>query len=266
MLKRAVSGFIFLIIFVTALTGSEYSMAIFFFVVSVFATSELFRLIQTPEMKPQIVTGGILSKFLFLFPVAYLMGLLPLKSVSLILIPFLAIPINELFKNEKHAIVNMIVSYFPAFYVSLPFVLLVDIIYRNGSFNPYPVLGFFILIWIYDTGAYLSGRFFGKRKLFERISPRKPWEGLIGGGVLSILVGFLALAHFIPDLNNWQWAFVALLVVAFGTLGDLIESMVKRNANVKDSGSLMPGHGGMLDRFDSALFAAPFFWLFLYWI
>jgi len=265
-LKRAISGFIFLVIFVTALVGSGYSMAIFFFVISVFATSELFRLIQTPEMKPQLMTGGILSKLLFLLPVAYLMGLLPMKSISLILLPFLAIPINELFKNEKHAIVNMIVSYFPAFYVSLPFVLLVDIIYVDGSFNPYPVLGFFILIWVYDTGAYLSGKFFGKRKLFERISPKKTWEGLIGGGVLSIVVGYFAIAHFILDLNNRQWAFVALLVVVFGTLGDLIESMVKRNANVKDSGSLMPGHGGMLDRFDSALFAAPFFWLFLYWI
>ena len=97
-----------------------YSMAILFFVITVLGTSELFRLIQTPEMKPQLITGGVLSKFLFLFPAAFIMGLLPEKWISLVLLPFLLMPINALFKNEKHTIVNMIVSYFPAFFVSLP--------------------------------------------------------------------------------------------------------------------------------------------------
>lgn len=266
MLKRAISGLVFVILFISCLVWNMYSMAIFFFVVTVFATSELFRLIQTPEMKPQLITGGMLSKFFYLFPVAFLMGLLPIKWLSFILLPFLLIPITELFKNEKHAVVNMIVSYFPAFYVTLPFVLLVDVIFTNGIFNPYPVLGFFILIWVYDTGAYLTGRTFGKHKLFERVSPKKTWEGLVGGAILSILIAVFIIARFIPELEAWKWGIVALIVVVFGTLGDLIESMVKRNANVKDSGNIMPGHGGMMDRFDSALFAAPFFWLFLKWI
>jgi phosphatidate cytidylyltransferase len=243
-----------------------YSMAILFFIITVFGTSELFRLIQKPEMKPQLITGGVLSKFLFLFPAAYLMGILPEKWISLVLLPFLLMPINALFKNEKHTIVNMIVSYFPAFFVSLPFVLLVDIAFMDDFFDPYPILGFFILIWVYDTGAYLSGRFFGKHKLFERISPKKTWEGLVGGAILSILIGFFIVSRFIPELAPWKWGLVALVVVIFGTLGDLIESMVKRSANVKDSGNILPGHGGVLDRFDSALFAAPFFWLLLKWI
>lgn len=241
-------------------------MAILFFIITVFGTSELFRLIQKPEMKPQLITGGVLSKFLFLFPAAYLMGILPEKWISLVLLPFLLMPINALFKNEKHTIVNMIVSYFPAFFVSLPFVLLVDIAFMDDFFDPYPILGFFILIWVYDTGAYLSGRFFGKHKLFERISPKKTWEGLVGGAILSILIGFFIVSRFIPELAPWKWGLVALVVVIFGTLGDLIESMVKRSANVKDSGNILPGHGGVLDRFDSALFAAPFFWLLLKWI
>lgn len=266
MLKRAVSGFVFLVIFVFALLWNMYSMAILFFIISVFGTSELYRLVETKEMKPQEITGGVLSKFVYLFPAAYFMGLLPIKWISLILLPFLLIPINALYKKEKYSVVNMIASYFPALYISLPLVLLVDIILKDGLFDPYPVLGFFILIWVFDTGAYLSGKFLGKHKLFERISPKKTWEGLIGGAIMSLLVGVFILSKYIPELEAWKWAIVALIVVVFGSYGDLIESMVKRNANVKDSGSIMPGHGGILDRFDSALFAAPFFWLFLKWI
>lgn len=266
MLKRAISGLIFLIIFITSLLWSPYSIAVLFFVVSVFASSELFRLVRTPEIEAQEVTGGILAKAFYLFPVAYLIGLLPKEWMSLVIIPFALIPILELFKNKNHSVVNMILSYFPAFYISIPFVFLMDIILKDGQFNPYPVLGFFILIWVYDTGAYLSGRFFGKHKLFERVSPKKTWEGLIGGGIICILVGFFVLSQFIDDLGAWEWGLLSLIVIVFGTFGDLIESMVKRNANVKDSGNIMPGHGGMLDRFDSAIFAAPFFWLLLQWI
>ena len=189
-----------------------------------------------------------------------------MKWISLIILPFLFIPINELFRKKKHAVANMIISYFPAFYISIPFILLFDIALMEGNFDPLPVLGFFILIWVYDTGAYLSGKFFGKHKLFERISPKKTWEGLIGGGIIALLVAVFINAYFFPELKQMEWAIVAFIVIAFGTLGDLIESLVKRNAGVKDSGSIMPGHGGMLDRFDSALFAAPFYWLFLQWI
>jgi phosphatidate cytidylyltransferase len=265
-LKRAISGFIFLVLFISALLWNMYSMSILFFVISVFGANELFRLVETDKMKPQIITGGVLAKFVYLFPVAYLMGLVPIKWISLLLLPFLLIPINALYKNEKHTILNMITSYFPALYISFPLVLLVDIIFMKGFFNPYPVLGVFILIWSFDTGAYLSGKYFGKHKLFERISPKKTWEGLIGGGIISFLIAIFVVAKYIPDFKSWEWGLVSLIVVIFGSYGDLIESMVKRNANVKDSGGIMPGHGGILDRFDSVLFATPFFWFFLQWI
>ena len=243
-----------------------YSMAIFFFIVSVFATSELYRLISTPDLEPQTISGGLLSKFMFLIPAFYMMAYLPIKWISLIILPFLFIPINVLFRKKDHAVANMVISYFPAFYISIPFVMLFDIALMDGYYDPLPILGFFILIWVYDTGAYLSGKFFGKHKLFERISPKKTWEGLIGGALIAMLVSIFINGYFFAELSQFEWAIVALIVVVFGTLGDLIESLVKRNAGVKDSGSIMPGHGGMLDRFDSALFAAPFFWLFLQWI
>lgn len=243
-----------------------YSMVILFFIIATLSTSELFRLISKFDVAPQEMMGGVLSKLVFLLPVAYFMGLIPEKWLTLIVLAFFTLPIIELFRKKDQASLNMALGYFPSFFLALPLVLLMDITIKNESYNPYLLLGFFILIWVYDSGAYLTGMLFGKHKLFERISPKKTWEGLIGGGIISILTAFFVLGRFFPDLLAWQWAIVAIIVIVFGTFGDLVESMLKRNAGVKDSGYFMPGHGGMLDRFDSTFMAAPFFWLFLQWI
>ncbi|MNY33104.1 Phosphatidate cytidylyltransferase [compost metagenome] len=120
-----------------------------------------------------------------------------------------------------------------------------------------------ILLWTSDTGAYLAGRSLGKHKLFERISPKKTWEGFIGGIVLAVLVS-LCLAHYFETIPQWQWIIVAMIIAVFGTLGDLVESMLKRSLNVKDSGHILPGHGGLLDRFDGLLIAGPLVYLFLF--
>jgi phosphatidate cytidylyltransferase len=145
-------------------------------------------------------------------------------------------------------------------------VALVAIAWSNGTHNPFLVLGLFVVIWIYDTGAYLVGTLFGKHKLFERISPKKTWEGAIGGGLISVLISTFVLSKYLPVLSIWQWAIGAILIVVFGTFGDLSESLLKRSAGVKDSGNILPGHGGILDRFDSALSASVVFWLYLQFI
>src|SRR5690606_21018208 len=111
------------------------------------------------------------------------------------------------------------------------------------------------ILWGNDTGAYLIGKFFGRHRLFERISPNKTWEGFVGGALLAVAVS-LILAHYLPVLPSWQWVGIALVVSLFGTFGDLVESMLKRSHHVKDSGAVLPGHGGLLDRFDGLLFAA----------
>ncbi len=116
-----------------------------------------------------------------------------------------------------------------------------------------------------DTGAYLVGRKFGKHKLFERISPKKTWEGSFGGAILGLGVGYLN-AQLFPDLSLFNWMIVALLVVVFGSLGDLVESMFKRSLGIKDSGKLLPGHGGILDRFDGIFIAAPVVYTYLRFI
>jgi phosphatidate cytidylyltransferase len=130
------------------------------------------------------------------------------------------------------------------------------------DFIPQRVLGMIFFIWVNDTGAYLVGSFIGKNKMFERISPGKTWEGTLGGVLICLGLSFVMVKIF-PQLGLGDWMAVSALVAVFGTIGDLVESMFKRLAGVKDSGQIMPGHGGVLDRFDSLIFAAPFVFAYL---
>ena len=158
---------------------------------------------------------------------------------------------------------------FSQLYIGLPFALLNVLAFINvpqeSSVTYYSIfpLSIFIFLWLSDTGAYCVGSLIGKHRLFERISPKKSWEGSIGGGVVAIGASFV-LAHYFPAISMLEWAGLALVVVVFGTWGDLTESLLKRQLHVKDSGTILPGHGGMLDRFDSALMAIPAAVVYLY--
>lgn len=153
-------------------------------------------------------------------------------------------------------------------YITLPFVFIVEISFGTNDYNPKIILGLFILIWTNDTFAYLVGKSIGKHKLFERVSPKKTIEGFLGGAVFAAFAGFLISKFYIqpnPDFSSKSiliWTIIAVIVSIFGTIGDLIESKFKRIAGVKDSGSIMPGHGGILDRLDSVIFVAPIIFLF----
>jgi len=153
-------------------------------------------------------------------------------------------------------------------YITLPFIFIVKISFGTNNYNPKIILGLFILIWTNDTFAYLVGKSIGKHKLFERVSPKKTIEGFLGGAVFAAFAGFLISKFYIqpnPEFSSKSiliWTIIALIVSVFGTIGDLIESKFKRIAGVKDSGSIMPGHGGILDRLDSVIFVAPIIFLF----
>lgn len=263
LVKRAITGAIFLIILVGSILYSPYTFTGIFFVVLVLANAEINRMISLPTVRPNILLSSILTKLTYLLPVGAMLGLFDYKWIMLLLVIILLIPIMELYRNRPNPMVNIAYSLLPAIYLALPLTLLVSLAWHGESFNPYPVLGMFIVIWVSDTGAYLFGTLFGKHKLFERISPKKTWEGSIGGGVAAILTATFILYRFIPLLSQWEWFMVSVLIVIFGTLGDLMESLLKRSVGVKDSGNLMPGHGGILDRFDSALTASVVFWLYM---
>lgn len=149
-------------------------------------------------------------------------------------------------------------------YIVVPFSLIVQIPFLNSDFNYIntTILGVFILIWTNDSFAYLVGKNIGRHKLLERISPNKTIEGFLGGMLFTFIASYFIAQQF-TTLKLIHWIFIAGIVSVFGVLGDLIESMFKRQANIKDSSKLIPGHGGFLDRFDSVIFAAPFIFIYL---
>jgi phosphatidate cytidylyltransferase len=134
--------------------------------------------------------------------------------------------------------------------------------HNQPMFSPGIIIGFFLLIWANDTGAYLAGVSFGRHKLFERISPKKSWEGFFGGVVSAVTAAWF-LSGWLGVVDRTHWIIIAVIVSVAGTYGDLVESMLKRSTGIKDSGSIMPGHGGFLDRFDSAIISFPLVYLFI---
>ncbi|MDJ1482194.1 phosphatidate cytidylyltransferase [Cytophagaceae bacterium DM2B3-1] len=166
-------------------------------------------------------------------------------------------------KNEKKPFTNIAFTFLGIIYVAIPFSLLNICVFLEDAVYSYQViLGCLFLLWASDTGAYFAGTYFGRTKLFERVSPKKSWEGSIGGLCSALIVASL-LAYFFTDLKYWHWYCIAIIIVVAGTYGDLVESLFKRSMDIKDSGASIPGHGGFLDRFDGLLLSAPFIVTFL---
>ena len=199
---------------------------------------------------------------------AAIVGLSAGQGTAILFLPFvftlMVIMIRELYFKKPSPINDWVHTLFPVIYIALPFaltsLLAFDAQGPDSGYSPVIPLTLFVFLWCNDVGAYCTGCTIGKHKLFERISPTQTWEGSIGGAVLTMVAAFL-LHKFLPDWYSfmpvWVWIGMALVVVVFGTWGDLIESLMKREMGIKDSGKILPGHGGMLDRFDSALLAIP---------
>jgi phosphatidate cytidylyltransferase len=191
---------------------------------------------------------------------------LPL-GVFLLLFPlFSLLFILKLYHHAHKPFIDVALTVTGVVYIAFSFALLLMSSYQaTGRYSPGSLLGFLLLLWASDVGAYFAGKAFGKRKLFERVSPKKTWEGLAGGALLSISVALL-----LPQLLgvwSWsQWMTMSVIIVVFGSYGDLVESQFKRSLKIKDSGSLIPGHGGFMDRFDGLLLAAPFIAVYCYFI
>jgi phosphatidate cytidylyltransferase len=186
-----------------------------------------------------------------------------LASMPLMLVLLFLLFIVELFRKQESPFTNIAYSILGIMWIVLPFTL-VNHFHLILSEWRFLLLSVFIIIWLYDTLAYCVGMLIGKHRLFERISPKKSWEGAIGSTILTlILVYFANLLFPMLPLTSFQWVGLALIIIVFGTLGDLIESMFKRQLSAKDSGTILPGHGGVLDRFDSILLAIPFVWFYL---
>jgi phosphatidate cytidylyltransferase len=165
-------------------------------------------------------------------------------------------------KTELKPFRGIAFTFLGIIYVAIPFSLLNVIAFSNGTYAYELILGSLLILWSNDTGAYFAGVRYGRRKLFERVSPKKSWEGSLGGFILAMGMAY-TISHFTNVLMPWQWFCVGVIIVICGTYGDLVESLFKRSIEIKDSGRLIPGHGGFLDRFDGLLLSAPFITAFL---
>lgn len=257
---RSISGIIFVFAVVSALFYGIYSSAILLSLFYILGLIEFYRLFENmPSVSPakylSLFAGifffaALISPFLFHWPIYFLL-------VSLLVFP--VIMINELYRGDMTPLSNIGVSIFGWVYLALPLFL---IFFINFSKGWHFAIGLFVIVWTNDTFAYLTGRFLGKTKLFERISPKKTWEGTIGGILFSILASYLWSDIFNLELVFWMIS--AFVISISAVFGDLVQSMFKRSVNVKDSGNIMPGHGGILDRFDAVLFSAPIFFVLIY--
>ena len=176
----------------------------------------------------------------------------------LIFISLSAVYLIKLYiKKDITPFTNIAFTFLGIIYVGIPFALLNLAIFYDNSYNYEIILGSLFMLWASDTGAYFAGKNFGRRKLFERVSPKKTWEGSVGGTIAAVSVG-IVLSYYFTSMPIWKWIAISLIIVVAGTYGDLVESLFKRSIRIKDSGRSIPGHGGFLDRFDGLLIAAPF--------
>ncbi len=255
--QRVISGVIGAAIIIAAIIFSQWSFFFIFLVVAVAAQVEFYNLVKQEVAKPNILLGlliGVINYGLFFHTLKsgsdFRWFILNFPLISLIFI-------SELYTRKTNPFTNISFTLLGILYVSMPFSLLLLCVYFQGTYNWQIVVGIIMFLWLNDTGAYISGRLFGKRKLFERISPKKTWEGSIGGLIFAV-GGSLIIGHYFPVLPQQKWTVCSVIIVVLGTYGDLIESLFKRSIDIKDSGSIIPGHGGFLDRFDSLIISTPF--------
>jgi phosphatidate cytidylyltransferase len=170
---------------------------------------------------------------------------------------------SELYRKSSHPFTNIAFTILSLAFTIVPFLFFLKIaFFVHSTYSWHIVLGLFCILWTSDIGAYIAGKSFGKNKLFPSVSPGKTWEGAIGGAILALAVSYL-IATYWTELTIVQWLGTSLIVIVFGMYGDLVESSLKRSINIKDSGTMIPGHGGFLDRFDGLYLSLPVVYTYL---
>lgn len=271
LLVRATTGAIFVAILIGAIVWNKYSVAGLFFIISMLGLNEFFRLMEKGGFKPKKSVSTVVAALIYGIIVYFSFGYGEFSYLLFIFPLLVMLVVIELFRKSETPVSNFAFSVMGVLYVVIPFAILNFFAYSSpyesvleieGTYDYLFLLGFFVIQWANDTGAYLAGSALGKTKLFERVSPNKTWEGATGGAILAVGTGFLF--GYLSESSILHWMMCSLLIVVFGTLGDLTESQIKRSTGVKDSGNILPGHGGILDRFDGVLFSAPFVLAYLH--
>lgn len=234
---------------------------------------EYYIMIRNTGARPQLVPGMITGIAAYTLSTLIASGMLPGKYFLILIPMMLVIMVTELYRKQEKPFDSLAHTLFSVIYTAIPFSMVPFSAFSHtglesllphsiSMFSPGIIIGFFLLLWANDTGAYLAGISFGRHKLFERISPKKTWEGFLGGVISSVAAAWF-LSGWLGVVDRERWLGIAVIVSIAGTYGDLVESMLKRSIGVKDSGTIMPGHGGFLDRFDSAIISFPLVYLFI---
>lgn len=262
MKTRAITAFFFVAVMLASLLLGAYAFTVFFLLLSLFSTEEFYKLVRADGLKPHSLWGWILVISIYVPLSLYFLRDAP-PEVLLICVPFFVlIIIAELYRDLKNPFHNIAYTIFGVLFAAIPFCFFYALGFTEGEYSWHLPLAFLIMLWASDTGAYLFGITLGRNRLFERHSPKKSWEGFVGGLLCSLLSGYILSIYF-TELPLVHWLIVSVIIVGSGTLGDLSESMLKRSLSTKDSGSFLPGHGGLLDRFDGLLLAAPLVFVYL---
>jgi phosphatidate cytidylyltransferase len=264
--RRSLTGIVYIFLMLAGAAIHPLLFAVVFGALLFLTQLEFYQLLEKAGNSPRKNTGLTLGILFFIICFGMVNSILPTKSYLIFIPALIFIFLFEAFSERSGILQNSAVTLTGFVYVAIPFSLLNFMVhpgYPNYPvFNPKILIGVFFIVWIYDSMAYLFGSKFGKHKIHKKISPNKSWEGFIGGAVFSLITGYVNSLIF-DQIPTFSWLIIALLIIIFGTLGDLFESIIKRRLKVKDSGTILPGHGGLLDRFDSLLFVIPVVYVWL---
>lgn len=262
-LTRTITALFFAITCVACIYFNGY-IHLLFFIFSIIGFNEYLR-INGPKKRKALSRLYLLFAIIMSASFALVqMGLIPEKFIWANVFLMASLFIIELYQRDHlpfDQIGKLLLGYL---YVIIPFALFTGLGYIvSGEYNFEIPLGFLILVWANDSGAYVFGITLGRNRLFERISPKKSWEGFFGGLIIAAIAAYF-ISQYFHSINTTNWIALSIIIVVFGTFGDLVESMLKRSKEIKDSGTILPGHGGVLDRFDGLLIAAPLVYAYLH--
>lgn len=269
---RTLSGIVMFVVLLGAILASQWSFVALMGVIAIGGMWEFYRMADKAGYSPMKLLGVFIGIAVFCINLAVMLFfstqsdstgstlIIAALGVLVLLVPLMCI--CELYRKSATPIANIASSIMGALYVALPMSLLlvIPMLLGNGEWNPWIVLFYIFIIWANDVFAYLFGITLGRHRLFERISPKKSWEGFFGGLAGAVAMGYVAAT--ILDASTTAWMGLALVAALSGVFGDLVESLMKRSVDVKDSGNIIPGHGGWLDRFDALILSAPFVFVY----
>ncbi len=276
---RSITGVLFVATIILCISWNKFSAGLLFLVFSTLGTVEFYQILNKKELSNNTKYGPFVNVVVYSLLTLAFIEIIDYRFLFLIVPLLLILVVQELFMKDTIPYQNISSTLFGILYITLPFAALNYISFNEEFYSKIGLsgnwsllTGFFIILWTSDSMAYLVGRKFGKHKLFPRVSPGKTWEGFIGGVVFAVIAGYI-YSLVTKDVQadstinaSLHWIVMSLIISVFGMLGDLSESLLKRSGGVKDSGSLLPGHGGVLDRFDGIFFSSPIILTYLLFI